>query len=97
MGNRKKTKRSWLRLAASNGILNPEVFPAGVAENIPIPGDEKVIVKEVPAKVDGVVVGIGQIYEDGTVGIIIDDDAPQWAKDKIQAEVDMLGYSIGTD
>jgi hypothetical protein len=76
--------------------LPPLISKMGLAANlVEIPGDEKVIVKEVPAKVDGTVVGTAQIYEDGTVGVILDEDIPQWAKDKIQSEADKLGFSIG--
>lgn len=92
--SKRKARAPWLRLAASNGKLNPEVAPQGLAVNVKIPADEKEVVKEVPAKVDGTVVGTAQIYEDGTVGVIIDDDAPQWAKDKIKSTADELGYSL---
>lgn len=88
----RKAKKPWLSL-----VGKVPVESLGLATNITLPSDEKEVIKEVPAKVDGTVVGTAQIYDDGTVGVIIDDDAPQWAKDKIQAEADMLGYSIGTD
>lgn len=83
-----------LRYAAGEDIIPDETFEKmGVKFNLP--EDEKEIIKEVPAKVDGTEVGIAQIYSDGTVGVIINDDAPQWAKDKIQLEADKLGYTIG--
>jgi hypothetical protein len=88
----RKAKKPWLRLVGRTPVES-----LGLAANIQIPSDEKIVVKEVPAKVDGTVVGTAQIYDDGTVGVIIDDDAPQWAKDKIQSEATQLGYSIGTD
>lgn len=88
----RKAKKPWLRLAGRTPVES-----LGLAANITLPSDEKEVIKEVPAKVDGTVVGTAQIYDDGTVAVIIDDDAPQWAKDKIQAEADTLGYSIGTD
>lgn len=91
--SRRKAKKPHLRLVQGERV--PLVTQMGYASNIKIPDDEKVVVKEVPAKVDGTVVGTAQIYEDGTVGVIIDDDAPQWAKDKIQIEADKLGYSLG--
>jgi hypothetical protein len=91
--SKKKAKKPWLRLVGDISSY-PEVQAMGIAKRIDIPDDEKIIVKEIPAKVDGVIVGTAQIYEDGTVGAIIDDDAPQWAKDKIQSEADQLGYSI---
>lgn len=93
--SKRKARAPWLRLASSNGKLNPQVAPAGLAVNVKLPVDEKVIVKEVPAKVDGTVVGTAQIYEDGSVGVVIDPDAPQWAKDKIKSTADELGYEIG--
>jgi hypothetical protein len=89
----KKAKKPWLKLVGSHETY-PPISNIGVASRMDIPSDEKVVVKEVPAKVDGTVVGTAQIYEDGAVGVIIDDDAPQWAKDKIQGEADKLGYSI---
>ena len=92
MSNRRKARKPWLSLRPDNKTAVSEL---GYAQNVLIPDDSKTIVKEVPAKVDGTVVGTAQIYEDGTVGVIIDDDAPQWAKDKIQFEADKLGYSIG--
>jgi hypothetical protein len=92
----RKAKKPWLRLTGN--VRRERLIEAmGLAQKIDLPNDEKVVVKEVPAKVDGTVVGTAQIYEDGTVGVIIDDDAPQWAKDKIKFEADQLGYSIGTD
>ena len=93
--SKRKAKAPWLRLASSNGqATTPQ---RGIAVNIKMPLDEKVVVKEVPAKVDGIVVGTAEIYEDGTVGVRIDDDAPQWAKDKINSTADELGFEIGTD
>lgn len=89
----KKAKKPWLRLIGRG----PQVDQYGLAKNVTLEPDEMVVIKEVPAKVDGTVVGTAQIYEDGSVGVIIDDDAPQWAKDKIQSEADKLGYSIGTE
>ncbi len=80
-----------------NEILTDEAMIKMGVTGVVLSVDDKVIAKEVPAKVDGVEVGIAQIYEDGTVGVIIDDDAPQWAKDKIQAEADEIGFSIGTE
>lgn len=66
-------------------------------QEVPLPEDEKVIIKEVPAKVDGVDVGTAEIYHDGTVGIRLNKDAPQWAIDKIKGDAAELGYSIGTE
>lgn len=90
MGNRKRAKRPSLRLRRTQV---PELGPAA---QVTAPSDEKVVIKEVPAKVDGTVVGTAFIYEDGSIDFTIDDDAPQWAKDKIET-TRMDSYSIGTD
>jgi hypothetical protein len=74
-----------------------QVAPVGLAMSINAPSEDKVIIKEVPAKVDGLVIGTAQIYEDGSVSLIIDEDAPQWAKDKINATADKFGYTIGQE
>lgn len=86
----RKAKKPWLRLEGRTKVPQTGVI------NVDIPDDEKVVAKEVPAKVDGVVVGTAQIYEDGTTSVIIDNDAPQWAKDKIYNTAGEVGYySIG--
>lgn len=93
MGNRKKIKKPWLR--RKSGPTHPET---GRVQFVQAPPDEKVVLKEVPAKVDGTVVGTALIYDDGTFGVIIDEDAPQWAKDKIEmTKQEYANYSIGTD
>lgn len=94
MGNRKKPRAPWLRKRTA---ANLPIEAQGRASFVQAPPDEKEIIKEVPAKVDGVTVGVAQIYDDGSIGVIIDDNAPQWAKDKIADLSDMAGYSIGTD
>lgn len=91
----RKAKKPHLRLVSNN--KGPLVAPEGLAVNIKAPDDEKVIVKEIPAKVDGVEVGTAQIYEDGSIGVIINEDAPQWAKDKIKSEADKIGFSLEKD
>lgn len=88
-----KAKKPWLRLKGGE----TSVKSTGIAVRLALPSDEQVVVREVPAKVDGEVVGIAQIYEDGTVGVLVYDDCPQYLKDKIQAEADLLGYSIGME
>jgi hypothetical protein len=101
---RKKPKRPDLRLDethGSNKVLqgyeDVVVAPVGLAMSINAPSADKIIIKEVPAKVDGLEIGIAQIYEDGSVSLIINDDAPQWAKDKIDATADAFGYTIGEE
>lgn len=83
-----------MRYQSGDTIISDEAFEK-MGVKMDLPADEKEIIKEVPAKVDGVEVGIAQIYNDGTVGVIINDDAPQWAKDKIQVQADKLGYTLG--
>lgn len=93
--SKKKAKRPDLKLVVDN--QGPQVANVGLAMTINVPNDEKVIVKEVDAKVDGTVVGKAQIYEDGTVGVILDDDAPEELVEKIRGTADQFGYSIGTE
>ena len=90
----RKAKRPDLRLVGKDERLPPLVQHMGMA-SVGIPDDEEVIVKEVPAKVDGVVVGTAQIYESGRIGVIINDDAPPHLIEKIKADAGKLGYSIG--
>lgn len=90
----KKAKRPDLRLVGSEERLPPLVSNMGMA-SVGIPNDEETIIKEVPAKVDGVEIGIAQIYESGRIGVIINDDAPPHLIEKIKADAGKLGYSIG--
>lgn len=97
------------RKAARPDLALPRVGPAvssvGLAQGdlsgyfrtvgVNLPADEKEVIKEVPAKVDGVVVGTAMIYNDGSVDFIFDEDAPQDKLDKIKAEAGKIGYSIG--
>ena len=58
-----------------------------------LPNYEKVVLKEVPAKVDGLVVGTAVIYEDGTSDVILYDDIPDEARQKILGAIIESGYS----
>lgn len=73
----------------------PTVNPVGIASTVNLPSDEKAIIKEVPAKVDGIVVGVAQIYDDGSVGIVLDEDAPEEQIKKIGGLASSYGFSIG--
>lgn len=68
---------------------------AVVGMGLALDSDEKAVIKEVPAKVDGVVVGVAQIYDDGSVGIVLDEDAPKEQIDKLGDITKEFGYSIG--
>ena len=83
MGNRPKPRKRKL------------IAKAAIAQMVSAPSDEKVVIKEVPAKVDGTVIGTAVIYDDGTVDIMADDDAPLWALEKIAGVAGKIGYSIG--
>ncbi len=106
MGNRKKMKDNRLRLKK-----NPNILSRGIARlreedrGVPThdemfpglpPEDEAVVIKEVPAKVDGVTVGVAYIHDDGSVAIKYDADAPKWAIDKINATAVSVGYNLVT-
>lgn len=76
----------------------PAVNPVGIAGRlgmIDIPADEKEVIKEVPAKVDGIVVGVAHIYNDGSVNVVLDENAPQEQIDKLGNMAKGIGYSIG--
>lgn len=112
MGNRRKIKDNRLRLKKNPGVLRraaaklneptdrPHVPTADeIFGGVPIPAEDDVpqIIKTVPAKHKGVVVGVANIYDDGMVDIKFDDDAPQWALDEIKATTDQMtqkGYSF---
>ena len=68
---------------------------AVVGMGLALESDEKEVIKEVPAKVDGVVVGVAQIYSDGSVGIVLDKDAPEDKIAKIGGVAAEYGFSIG--
>lgn len=79
------------------------IDPIGIAMAINAPRADKVVYAEKPAvvfQIDGdqstkTEIGTAYIYEDGTVDIIVDEDAPQWAKDKISGNAGEYGYTIG--
>ncbi len=102
MGNRRKIKDNRLRMKKNpgglRGLLNqptdrPHIPTADeIFADVPIPaeGEEAQIIKSVPAKHKGVVVGVANIYDDGMVDVIFDEDAPQWALDEIKAQTQIM-------
>lgn len=62
---------------------------------ISLNSDEKEIIKEVPAKVDGVIVGTAQIYNDGSCSVVLHEDAPKDLIDKIGGIAGEYGFTIG--
>jgi hypothetical protein len=72
--------------AALTGAIIPDETFEKMGLRLELPTDEKVVIKEVPAKVDGVIVGTAYIHDDGTVAI----------KYKIRATADEVGYSLET-
>jgi hypothetical protein len=68
---------------------------AVIGMGVELDADEKEVIKEVPAKVDGVEVGIAQIYNDGSVGIVLNKDAPADKIAKLGGIAGEYGYSIG--
>lgn len=73
----------------------PTVDAVGIAHAVGLEADEKVVIKEVPAKVDGMVVGVAQIYDDGSVGVVLDPNAPEEALAILGGISKEFGYSIG--
>jgi hypothetical protein len=94
MGNRKKPNKPSLTMKKWPDRL--QVAKEALAK-VDLPPDEKVVIKEVPAKVDGIVVGIAQIYDDGSVGVLVDENAPKDKLDKIRATAGEVGYSLVED
>lgn len=76
MSNRKKRK----------GLLNrgKPFDKVNRALSVTVPDDEKVLLKQVPAKVGDIVVGVANLYDDGSVDVVLDEDAPQEALDEIK-------------
>lgn len=79
MGNRKKPRNRLL-------IARRALEQAGEVASLEVvrpPDEEKVLLKEVPAVVDDVVVGRTLIYDDRSVDVIYNDDIDPEAKAKI--------------
>lgn len=74
MGNRPKIK----------GRFSEKVRKRFKMEELVLPEDEKVVIKEVPAKVDGEVVGTTLIYDDGTFSVILDENMSEESKEKLR-------------
>lgn len=69
---------------------------SGIAAVVEAPDDSKVLLKTVPAKVDGEVVGDALLYDDGSVDVILNRDISEEAKNKLNAAAsELAGYSIG--
>lgn len=96
MSNRKKAKKPWL------GRRGKLIDERGLATKIEAPEEDPAqVIKEVPAIVhddDGnkVEVGIAYIHDDGSVAIKFDEDAPEWAIDKIKGTAEEVGYNLVT-
>lgn len=88
--SRRKANRPDLALPEANPLVNT----LGFAKRVGLEPDEKVIIKEVPAKVDGVVVGIAQLYDDGSWGVVLDEDAPKEQIEKIGGLAAEYGFSL---
>lgn len=89
---RRKERRN-LKLVVNN--KGPKVLNQGIVKKVLLPDEEKTLLKEVPAKVDEVVVGKALIYDDGSVDIMINEDADPEAVAKIKATEAEFGYRIG--
>lgn len=94
MSNRQRPKR---HLSVVPDDAQTQIQNSGIASKVDIPSNEKVMLKAVPAKADGVIVGEAYLYDDGSVDIQVDPNAPQWAIDKIKATEKQFGYTIGDE
>lgn len=74
----------------------PSFAFSGMIEKVDVPDEQKELLKQVPAKVDGTVVGVANLYDDGSVDVIMDEDAPQWAVDKIKATEKEFAYYLAS-
>lgn len=96
MGNRRKPTNRLL--AAQRAISRlPENEQAGLRQvlNLEVPEDEKELLKEVPAKVDGEVVGRALLYDDGSVDFIIEGELSAEAKAKLDEFGDLFSKMMG--
>lgn len=100
MSNRQKLgrfkKNKHLKKDAKAPSVQKQIPPRGFARKVELPDDEKELLKEVPAKVDGTVVGTALLYDDGSVDIMIDEDADPALVEKIKATESEFGFSTGT-
>ena len=94
MSNRRKPRKPHLSLL--KGGKGEPIAPMGLVQKVEAPDDSKTLLKTVPAKVDEIVVGEALLYDDGSVEIMIDENAPKDAVDKIRAAEKQFGYSIAT-
>lgn len=99
MSNRKKPKRSGLlRRQAVRDAIESDRKVRGQSpkqmildevqktlEEVTPPNNEKELLKTVPLKADGVVIGIAHLYDDGTVDCIVDEAADPEAIAKVRA------------
>lgn len=94
MGRRQKERKARRNQLQQN---RPKFAASGLVAKVDAPDSDKTVLKTVPAKVDGVTVGEAILYDDGSVDIMVSDDAPQWAVEKIKATEREFGYSMGTE
>jgi hypothetical protein len=109
MSNRKKAKRPWLGVGRGslqrmmraevgpNSIITDEAFDKMGLKVVDAPDDEKELLKEVPAKADGVVIGKALIYDDGSVDVIYDADAPADAIAKVEALQNEMSFGYSSE
>lgn len=79
MSNRRKP--GWERKTQGKGRSSSG--PLAQALNVNMPKDEKTVIKEVPAKVDGEVVGKAILFDDGTTEVVLNDVISDNAKAKM--------------
>lgn len=97
MGKRQRARkeRRNLKLVVSN--RGKKISASGMIKKVTLPDDEKELLKTVPAKVDGVVVGEAYLYDDGSVDFVLDKDADPEKLKKIHDTAEEFGYMIGGD
>jgi hypothetical protein len=109
MSNRKKAKRPWLGVrkgslqammraeAGPNAIITDKAFEKMGLVSVKVAEEERVFLKEVPAKADGVVIGKALIYDDGSVDVIYDADAPADAIAKVEALQNEMSFGYSSE
>lgn len=93
--NRKARKR-----LLEGQIIREQILQGAAIQTeteVKLPDDDKVVLKKVPAKVDGEVIGEAVLYEDGTSDIIINDDLSDEIREKLKGVVVAFNKETGAN
>ena len=98
MSNRRKS--GWERPSQSKhkgrGLSSiADVFRNGDRMDVSMPKDEKTVLKEVPAKIDGEIVGRAILFDDGSYDLVLNKNLSESAKAKISNTVTAFSEETG--